>query len=252
MSAALQILRRTEIDDLRNLFIPGISVLEIGGGNGFQASLIASYGCNVTSIDIALQKKLKVPYYPVQEYDGKNIPFPDCRFDIVFSSNVLEHVKDLPYLLGEMRRVMKRDGHCVHIVPTSYWRLWTSIAHYPYLVKYLANRLIGTIGVEEQPTPSNFIAKHGKWRIFMRILSAGPHGEHPNAFSELYYFSKSRWTRLFKKNGFVINFVGANSLFYTGYGLISRMKIETRKRIARFLGSACHIFVLSKINIEIG
>ena len=246
MSAALQILRRTEIGDLRRLFTPGISVLEIGGGNGFQASLIASYGAYVTSIDITSQNKHKVTYYSVQKYDGKNIPFPDCHFDIVFSSNVLEHVKDLPYLLGEMRRVMKRTGHSVHIVPTSCWRLWTSIAHYPYLVKYLADRIIGITESQEQPMVSNFIAKHGKWRTFIRILSAGPHGEHSNALSELYYFSKSRWTNIFTKNGFVLNFVDDNGLFYTGYGLIPGLKIKTRRRIARFLGSACHIFLLAK------
>ena len=41
----------------------------------------------------------------------------------MFSSNTLEHVKQLDILLKEMRRVLKPRGTMVHILPTSAWRL---------------------------------------------------------------------------------------------------------------------------------
>jgi SAM-dependent methyltransferase len=43
-------------------------------------------------------------------YDGKKIPFNDNTFDSVLSSEVFEHVFNLPELLLEINRVMKADG----------------------------------------------------------------------------------------------------------------------------------------------
>jgi SAM-dependent methyltransferase len=43
-------------------------------------------------------------------YDGKKIPFEDDYFDSVFSSEVFEHVFNLPQILPEIRRVMKKGA----------------------------------------------------------------------------------------------------------------------------------------------
>lgn len=43
-------------------------------------------------------------------YDGKKIPFEDNTFDSVFTSEVLEHVFNLPQILPEINRVMKKDA----------------------------------------------------------------------------------------------------------------------------------------------
>ena len=43
-------------------------------------------------------------------YDGKCIPFGDANFDSVFSSEVFEHVFNLPEVLRELNRVLKMDG----------------------------------------------------------------------------------------------------------------------------------------------
>lgn len=43
-------------------------------------------------------------------YDGKRIPFGDASFDSIFSSEVFEHVFNLPEALRELNRVLKPGG----------------------------------------------------------------------------------------------------------------------------------------------
>ncbi|HET6254688.1 MAG TPA: class I SAM-dependent methyltransferase [Puia sp.] len=64
-------------------------------------------------------------------YDGKRIPFEDAHFDCVFSSEVFEHVFNLPEVLREINRVLKPGGLllatcpfaiCEHEVPNDFAR----------------------------------------------------------------------------------------------------------------------------------
>jgi SAM-dependent methyltransferase len=50
-------------------------------------------------------------------YDGKTLPFPDGHFDSVFSSEVFEHLFNLPEILDELHRVLKKDGRMLITVP---------------------------------------------------------------------------------------------------------------------------------------
>ncbi|MBS1730963.1 MAG: class I SAM-dependent methyltransferase [Bacteroidetes bacterium] len=43
-------------------------------------------------------------------YDGKNFPFEDNHFDCILCSEVVEHIFNLPEILLEMNRVLKKDG----------------------------------------------------------------------------------------------------------------------------------------------
>lgn len=64
-------------------------------------------------------------------YDGKRIPFGDASFDSVFTSEVFEHVFNLPEVLDEINRVLKPGGLilatcpfaiCEHEVPNDFAR----------------------------------------------------------------------------------------------------------------------------------
>lgn len=47
----------------------------------------------------------------------EKLPFADDRFDEIYADNVLEHVKNLDGLLGELHRVCHKDGKIIIIVP---------------------------------------------------------------------------------------------------------------------------------------
>lgn len=50
-------------------------------------------------------------------YDGKTIPFPDNSFDSILSSEVFEHVFNLPEILVELNRVLKPGGKILITCP---------------------------------------------------------------------------------------------------------------------------------------
>jgi SAM-dependent methyltransferase len=238
-------LRREEFNRIRKFINPGDQVLEVGGGTGYQARLINAMGVRVDSIDVASPPEASETYYPVGLYNGRDIPFPDGRFEVVFSSNVLEHVSHLPDLLSEMRRVLKDGGLAIHVLPTPTWRLWTSLARYPHLARRAAQvgarRTVAIAKAVESPEgPPSF------WRRLRRLLWDGPHGEYPTAVSELWYFSQRRWERVFRENGFDLLEAEPAHLFYTGYTILPGMNLATRRKLATVLGSSTRCFVMRK------
>jgi len=219
-------------------------VLELGGGTGLQASLMAATGAAVDSIDVVAPAPGTPMHFPVRLYDGRTIPFPDASFDIVFSSNVLEHIPDLGLTLTETLRVLRPGGTAVHILPTPAWRWWTSLAHYPHLVR----RLLRASGTAAPPAGASAPPVSGapaRGRL-ARIALAGPHGEYPSAVSELWYFSRRRWLRVFEQSGFRVVDDHPSRIYYTGYALLPWMPLSARQGLARVLGSSTRIFVLTK------
>ena len=91
-------IRKLEINLIINELKTTDFLLEIGGGSGFQAAIISRHVANCVSIDV---KQHPEAQYPILPYDGATIPFNDSSFDIIFSSSVLEHVRDLDSLLAE-------------------------------------------------------------------------------------------------------------------------------------------------------
>ena len=75
-------LRRYEFEKVKHFFNSNDKVLEIGGGSGFQASLISKHVDEIVSIDVYSHP---IPVAEVKVYDGINIPFPDKYFNAVFS-----------------------------------------------------------------------------------------------------------------------------------------------------------------------
>jgi len=244
-TAHLWRLRRAEIDRLRDLLRPERRILELGGSNGFQASILSSWGHDVTSLDVTPPAPGTTYFHPVMPYDGKIIPYGNCSFDVVFSSHVLEHVEELDALLRETSRVLEAGGHAVHILPSPAWRFWTSIAHYAYV-------LLRAVGVRRAipsglvPSVAEKMRHRGLWYVVRRALAAGPHGVYPSALSELYYFSRRRWETMFRKHGFKVLEVAAGGLFYTGYGLLPCLSLRVRKMLAKAVGSATYVYLLQK------
>lgn len=242
--AGLIDLRSAELDCVKRYFHPATHVLELGGGNGFQASLLDSLGANVKSIDVALPRGQRT-FFAVEIYDGLTIPFSDTTFDVVFSSNVLEHVQDINEMMAEIHRVLKADGIAVHILPTPVWRFWTSLTHYAYL----AMRGLGLrrpVAGGNVPSLGEKIQRSGLWATAKRILVAGPHGEYPSALSEFWYFSKARWLQVFRANGFQVVRSSPSGIFYTGYSVANGLSVNMRQKLAKILGSSTRIYVLRK------
>jgi SAM-dependent methyltransferase len=145
METLLERIRRAELQPLRKYFSSGARVLELGGGSGFQASILSSCGCDVHSIDVAARpdphsQRYGRQYFTVTTYDGHNIPFADSSFDIVYTSHMLYHAVELDSMLAEIGRVLRPGGLAIHVLPSASWRFWTTLAHYPNLGRKLLTR----------------------------------------------------------------------------------------------------------------
>jgi SAM-dependent methyltransferase len=210
----LEAIRRHELDVVLLLLPDSGRVLEIGAGAGWQAKYLANRGYIVSAIDLPSSNYLENRIWPVIDYDGSKIPFDDNTFDVIFSSNVLEHIPNVYAFQEEIHRVLKQDGRVIHVLPSSSWRFWTNIAH---LMK--------------------------RWNV------PQAHGEHAkNPFIEMFYFSRRYWTRLFRETGWAVEACYSNKLFYTGHLIMgSRLTINTRRKLSRLLGGACNIFTLREI-----
>ncbi len=243
----LHVIREFEYKKILNFFSSGSRVLEIGGGTGYQAKRLSEDGFWVESIDIPNSNYTGQHEFPVRPYDGKNIPFPDGYFDIIFSSNVLEHVSDLAYLQTEIKRVLKFDGVCVHLMPTGAWRFWTNLAHYIELVQRLTSLIPRLIprGLSRDAIVDSLNVLRMVVGNLRQYAIAPRHGESGNALSEIVTFSPWCWKRHFVREYFSVERAEPTGLFYTGHMVLgSRLSIRSRQKIAKWLGSACVIYVV--------
>lgn len=238
-------IRAAEVELIRRFLAPHSRVLELGGGNGWQAMQIASWGVEIRSIDVEPQFDL---YHSVELYDGVNIPFPDENFDLIFSSNVLEHVEMRTMLFTDMKRVLKHGGYMIHIVPSASWRLWTSLAHYLYLVKRIVQTALRSSSADiTHEHVSHEILYKPAGTIFDRLrksICPVPHGIDGSVFRELITFSRWGWRSCFRDADLGIFVEYRAGIFYTGYRLIPCLGLGPRRFLANFLGSSCHVFVL--------
>src|SRR5207247_1860541 len=102
------------------------------------------YGCGLGRL-ISGARQLGVPFWGVENYheradteayaaenteqsarpfikrlgSGGTIPFDDEYFAFVSSDEVIEHVRDIATMAGELARVTRRGGMQVHLFPTS-------------------------------------------------------------------------------------------------------------------------------------
>jgi SAM-dependent methyltransferase len=244
----LKEIRGAEIERIVQHFHSGARILEIGAGTGQQALELSNRGFNVEAIEIPDSLYAAARLFPIKDYDGLTIPFPNCSFDIVFSSNVLEHVSVLPQIHSEIARVLKPDGYAVHVLPTHAWRFWTTLSAFPVAIQYI--RTLKSQVLPRRPLGRAELGRVRRvWREIRRHLMSpfrqGRHGERGDILSETWLFHPSWWRKNFAANGFLIDREFPMELFYTGNMVMGRrLNIRTRTRLAAYLGSACHLFVL--------
>jgi len=104
-------------------------ILDVGCGmkpykNWFSSKKVHSY----IGIDVDGQGDVDIVLTP-----GKLWPIEDNSFDFVFSTQVMEHIKDISHFSDQINRVLKKGGKCVITVPFMYpvhgephdYRRWT-------------------------------------------------------------------------------------------------------------------------------
>jgi SAM-dependent methyltransferase len=123
------------------------TVVDVGGGPGYFAEAFRDAGARVVLVEpeaaAPLPRRLSGPEDQLDERqrheravwpgrllpgdtvagDGLNLPLPDGFADLVFSSNVLEHVADPARFIDEAVRVTKPGG-LIYLSFTAWWGPW--------------------------------------------------------------------------------------------------------------------------------
>jgi phosphoethanolamine N-methyltransferase len=135
---------------LEGLDLAGKAVLDIGcGAGGITAALARDYGAaKVVGIDVEepvcaaarrqAEKQGVADRIEIAQVTPGPFPFPDARFDIVFSKDSIIHIPDKAFLAGEAYRVLKPGGWFA----ASDWLISHDGAPSPEMADYIAREAL--------------------------------------------------------------------------------------------------------------
>lgn len=227
------------------------SILEIGCGNGFTASLLSERAEQIVAFDLPVKNavshsigidtakelihRLGIENISVISGSAEDLPFPDNCFNLIFSEYMLHYVKKKDKALKEMHRVLHPNGAVVTIVPNFVERLVAPLAKYEYILK----RLLCRIGQKKGFGKANPYASNSDDRSILRILDdwllLRPDGSYKSFMEEMFKHTPDSWRRLFQKNGFKI--IETFSTELLPLGLFSILGPS----VTRFISKKAHI-----------
>jgi SAM-dependent methyltransferase len=251
MSAHLEHIRPLRAEELRRVLhgrtelFRGKDLLELGSGTGDQLRVLANLCRSAVGLDVAESGYSGVMSGNIRIYDGRKMPFSDRSFDVIFSSHVLEHLRDEEITYAEMRRVLRPGGIALHVVPTSHQRLWNCVGHYPDAARRLLNKML------RRPDSLSLTgngAARPRYSLRDRIINTlipPRHGEAGNQFTEYFYLRPAAWRNKLVRHGWRIESLQPLGMTYTGYALLGpKLGIGARSFLARFMGSASYLFIV--------
>jgi methionine biosynthesis protein MetW len=167
--------------------LPPLSrALDIGAGAGRDLDLIRKHspevqlhGIEFDTKQCEILKSKEINTYQV-DLEFASLPFEDGSFDIVIINQVLEHIKDIFFVLHEASRVLKKNGHILIGVPN---------------VASFHNRLLLMAG--RHPTQAKSYSAHirtfskGDTKSMIEVASNGSLRVVDFAGSQFYPFPKS-------------------------------------------------------------
>ncbi len=117
---------------LGNVDMQGKTVLDAGCGTGRFSVEACRRGGRVTSIDIGRrllgQVRRRCPATLVCS-DITQLALPDSSYDVVISSECIEHTPKPATAVAELLRVCKPGGHLIITCPNRFWRWSCTVAH---------------------------------------------------------------------------------------------------------------------------
>lgn len=108
---------------LKNLPKQPQKILDLGCGDGYLSFLMAQQGHQVVSLDLSLNRLKKfrdiAREYGIEQKIGdvKQTGLKDQSFDVIVTSEVLEHIEGYPAVLLEAARLLKANGVLIITVP---------------------------------------------------------------------------------------------------------------------------------------
>ncbi len=218
-------------------FPPGCfrRTLELGAGDGFQSGMIRAHTESLVSTDYR-RPPIDDETIEVRELAAEDVAgaFDAGEFDLVYSSNMLEHIPDPQAVLSAVKVVLADDGITIHVMPNQVWKICQLALYVPNLVATAMDDLIrtrrvgavverlkkaqGSSGPGHDTTEKNNPTVVRRRRsLIERVLLPTPHGVSATHGEEFKAFSRQRWRTEFERAGFDLVAV-LNGPASSGYG----------------------------------
>jgi SAM-dependent methyltransferase len=181
--------------------------LELGAGDGFQSELLTRYVAHLTSTDYDPAIRSRPPSssitYDVGDAEEVDKAFPACHFDLVFSSNLLEHVPDPVKALTAVAAVLKDEGITIHVIPNVFWKASSVALYIPYRFATVLERATRAAAVKmgEHRSMNNPKTAAPRRSFLARQILPDPHGVSATNLDEFRALKLSRWRDVFDRAG---------------------------------------------------
>jgi len=188
--------------------------LEVGAGDGYQSTILTKYIKELICTEYVMEKlpdkdTANIKYKTI---DAEKIDyyFKEKEFDLIFSSNMIEHLGRPGDFLKGVQKVLKNEGISIHSMPNRFWKIsQMTLHHFNYLILFLERlgfrdlkKIKGEKISKDNPKESK------KYSLLRRILWPVPHGATKNNWEEFWEFGKKRWIKKFESKGFeVVNII---------------------------------------------
>ena len=150
-SRPLNVVRIQTISDMVNRIGNGLSVLDVGCGNGDISDIISKMGNHVMSVDLPpmtiLAHKRRVS--SVVTGDAEQLAFVSNSLDIVLASEVVEHLWNPDNFFHEAHRVLKTNGYLIVETPEGKESLRYDSHRHFFTVECLEQMLDASFSVRE-------------------------------------------------------------------------------------------------------
>lgn len=126
------------------------TALVIGCGDGAELTLLNAG--QLIAFDLSLTAAIKareiLPQNAYLQADGMKLPFADESFDLLFTSEVIEHILQPDAMLAEINRVLKPSGYLV--ISTPNWLSFFGMA------RWVGEKLTGRPVTSDQQPVDNW------------------------------------------------------------------------------------------------
>ena len=222
--------------------------LELGAGDGYQSRLLSRHVLTLICTDFEddVPGRAACPGVEYRRCDAEEVDsyFGEREFDLVYSSNLLEHLPDPAAALRGIHRILRDDGLALHVVPNLFWKASHLAGFYPtlaarvmralftpaslrrFVARLVMRRASGAEAVGSRRAPTN---NPKMLPCRERLLWPTPHGAYQSNVQELYAFSKRRWLREFDAAGFSVAKVLRGPVA-SGYGFgLDRIRLSLER-----------------------
>jgi ubiquinone/menaquinone biosynthesis C-methylase UbiE len=151
--------------DLVKRYGRGAAVLEAGCGTGLILERVARFAGEAWGVDLSagMLAKARDRGLRVVQASITDVPFPDERFDVVYSFKVLAHVEPIREAVAELARVTRRGGYML-------LEFYNTAS-----IRYLVKRLKPAHAISERATDHEVFTRYDSLDQLRSYLPAGCH-----------------------------------------------------------------------------